>query len=322
MAPIEKTRICQIALSVEDLVRSREFYEQLLGMKYANTTDAFRGKTAEAVQGVPGVSSEVVWMIDDRDFMQVELFKFLTPKTRPVARTRSPWDIGYSRVAFEVNDVASFHSECSQKDIGGLSPLVAIGDASYFTMQDPTGILLEIGPAKDPLPDWLKGRPCGIALTVPDLTVALQSFHNTLGFGKLSDAPPDKGVLWGEADAEKTMVLLDGGTLWVELSQYATPASNPWPEGYRITDLGIVNVAVGFRDVAKVKDTYRRTVDAGFAPNCAPKCSPFGGCTYVNDPQGFSVEIMAITRMLDGAFGFRPANRFDRMLGRILMKLS
>ena len=95
-------------------------------------------------------------------------------------------------------------------------------------------------------------------------------------------------------------------TLWVEISRYETPDPKPWPDGYRISDIGIVNIAVGNRDVQWVKNMYHRALSGGFAPNCEPRCNPgFGGCTYVNDPQGFSVEIMAVARWLEGRPGIR-----------------
>ena len=322
MNDMTSSRICQIALSIEDKEASRDFYENTLGMRYANWTDGFKGKTAEMVQGVPGVSSECVWMIDDREMMQVELFKFLTPETRPAAKTRKPWDIGYSRVAFEVNDVKAFHRKCLNSGVDSLGPICTVDGENYFAMKDPTGILLEIGRAKQKLPNWLGARPCGIALTVPDLDAAMKSFHDTIGFGKISGKPADKGVLWDEKESDKQTVLLDGGTLWVELSQYTTPSSAPWPDGYRITDLGVVNIAVGYRDFQGVKDLYERTLKAGFTPNCEPQGSSLGGCTYVNDPRGFSFEIMAVKKIMDGAFGFKPANRFDRILGWIITKLT
>lgn len=319
----KKTRICQIAVSVEDLEASRDFYGRVMGMRYASQTAAFKGKTAEAVQGIPNVSSRVVWMIDDREYMQLELFKFLTPPTRPYASRRQPRDIGYSRVAFEVNDVRGFHRDCRNMGIETISPLVAIDGRHYFSMKDPSGILLEVGPARVPLPDSIRARPCGIALSVPDLQVAMESFRYTIGFELADGDPVDKGALWGETDVDKQMVLLNADTLWVEISRYKRPNPKPWPNGYRISDIGIVNIAIGHRDVKWVKDMYDRSLSGGFKPNCEPRCTPgFGGCTYVNDPQGFSVEIMAVSRWLDGAFGFRPATGCDRMLAWTLAKIS
>lgn len=317
------TRISQIALSVSDREASRNFYGRVMGLRYANQTDSFKGKAAEAVQGIPGVSSLVAWMIDDRDFMQLELFQFLTPETRPFAHTRRPWDVGYSRVAFEVNDVAAFHQECKTEAVSRLSPIVEIAGRPYFSMADPNGILLEIGQAENRLPEGLKTRACGIALTVPDMQSALVNFRDTLGFEMLDRNPVDKGMLWGEKEAEKKIRLLNGDTLWVEISAYETPESKPWPEGYRISDVGIVNIAVGFRDIKGIRAMYQRAVSGGYTPNCEPRCTPgFGGVTYVNDTQGFSVEIMALYRWLDGALGFRAANRFDRMLAALLAKIS
>jgi hypothetical protein len=188
-------------------------------------------------------------------------------------------------------------------------------------MCDPDGILVEIEPASKPLPAHLKARHSGIALTAPDLPEALKNFQDALGFLDAS-APVDKGALWQEGKIAKELALLDGGTMWIEISAYAIPDSRPWPEGYQITDRGILNIAIGYRDNDSVVQMYRRAVDAGYRENCEPHCTPgCGAVTYVNDSQGFSVEIMSCAPWLDGVFGFKPAGWKDRLLAAIFAKL-
>jgi len=317
------SRIAQIALSVADIERSIRFYRDVIGLQYATRTDTFKGEKPEKIQGIPGVASLTAWFVDDRDLLQLELFQFLSPKTSDFAGTRNPWDVGYSRIGFEVNDVAAFHMHCLARQADKVSPLVEIAGRPGFTMRDPDGILIEIEAARKPLPGHLNARHSGIALTVLDLAEALSNFRDTLGFSAMAQPAIDKGMLWGEKDVEKEMALLDGVTMWIEINCYQRPESSPWPDGYCISDRGILNIAIGYRDNAKVKQLYRRTVEAGYRPNCAPECvSGWGGVTYVNDSQGFSVEIMSCYRWLDGVFGFRPAGRWDRLLAALIAKLA
>jgi len=319
----EKSRIAQVALSVTDLEKSIAFYRDVIGLQYATRTDTFKGEKPSRIQGLPGVSSLTAWLVDDRELMQLELFQFLAPETQPFASVRNPWDVGYSRIGFAVSNVGAFREHCLASHADTVSPLVEIAGRPGFTLRDPDGILIEIEQAQQPLPQPLKARHSGIALTVPDLKAGLRNFCDTLKFPNAGDAPVDKGKLWQEQDAAKELALLDGGTMWIEISRYRDPDSQPWPEGYRISDRGILNIAIGYRDNARVRQLYRRTLDAGYRPNCAPECVPgCGGVTYVNDSQGFSVEIMACYRWLDGVFGFRPASRWDRLLAALFAKLA
>ena len=319
----ERSRIAQIALSVADIEESLHFYRDVIGLQYATRTDTFKGEVAEKVQGVPGVASLTAWLVDDRELMQLELCQFLSPPTQPFAQNRKPWDIGYSRIAFEVNDVATFREECIASKVANVSPLVEIDGRPGFTMCDPDGILIEIEAATEPVPAGLKARHGGIALTVPDMDIALNNFRDSLGFKTAAAQATDKGALWQEQGAKKNMATLDGGTMWIEISAYRSPTSNPWPDGYKITDRGILNIAIGYRDNNSVKVLYEQAVAAGYRPNCEPRCVPgFGGVTYVNDSQGFSVEVMSCYRWLDGVFGFRPANWKDRLLAAVIAKLT
>jgi len=317
------SRIGQIALSVADIEESIRFYRDVIGLQYATRTDTFKGERPEKIQGIPGVASLTAWFVDDRDLLQLELFQFLSPRTMAFASDRNPRDVGYTRIAFEVDEVASFRDHCLINRADKVSQLYDIDGRPGFTLRDPDGILIEIEAAKVPLPDHLKARHSGIALTVPDLDEALHNFRDTLGFSAMAQAAADKGVLWREENADKRMVLLDGITMWIEISCYTKPGSLPWPDGYRISDRGILNIAIAYRDNDSVRRMYRRTVATGYRPNCAPECIPAcGGVTYVNDSQGFSVEIMSCYRWLDGVFGFRPASRWDRLLAALFAKLA
>jgi hypothetical protein len=74
--------------------------------------------------------------------------------------------------------------------------------------------------------------------------------------------------------------------------QYLSPGPQPWPEGYRISDQGILNIAFGARNRHDFFEVYRRCVAAGARPNCPPKHLPGAGVVYVNDAQGFSFELL------------------------------
>lgn len=313
------TRLNQVALSVRDRERSRQFYESAFGLVCVGETDAFEGEATEAVQGLPDVSSEVYWLMDDREFFQLELFQFERPVPRDHAGQREPWDIGYSRIAFEVADLETARANCEKAGATDIGATRRIGEREYFCAKDPDGILIEVGDAESPLAPGQVSRLVGVGVSVPDLELARQSFGEALGLPVIAGEPEDKGTLWGEEGADKEMLRLDGGTVWVEFSAYRSPVPRPRPADYRISDIGILNVAVGYRSSREMRAMYRRLVDAGYDPNAEPQgVRGLVQITYLNDPQGLSVELLMLHRMMDGVFGFRPARGLDRVLMRIL----
>lgn len=314
--------INQIAIIVEDGDASVRFYEQVFGLPRVGGT-IFKGKAAERVQALPDPLFVANWHTDDRPYFQLELFQYQRPGSRPFARLRQPWDIGYSRIALEVNDPASFHARCASQSLAGLSPIRDIDGRPHFALRDPSGVLLEVGPANRPVPPRLGARFAGVALSVPSLDTALASFHRAAGCPMRTAQVPDKGALWNEPPARKRMALLDGGTAWLEISEYSEPAPKPWPAGYRICDYGIMNIAFGFRTALEIRAAWQRMIDGGFRPH-GELVNSAGQVLvgYMDDPQGFNVEMLMVRPWLDGVMGFRAKTRTDEILSRIMMALA
>ena len=315
-------KLNQIALIVENSEASVAFYRDLFGTPRVGGT-RFKGKVPARVQGLPDPDFIANWQMDDREFFQLEMFEYQRPRSRAYARSRQPWDIGYSRVAMEVNDPAAFHARCRQRAVRGLSTLRSIDGRPHFVLLDPNGVLLEVGPASRPVPAPYGARFAGVALSVPSLEAALRSYRDAIGCPLLDAAPPDKGALWDEPAARKKMALLDAGPAWLEITEYADPAPRPWPEGYRICDYGIMNVAFGFRERAAIEAAYARMVGGGFRPN-SELANSAGQVmvAYLNDPQGFNVELLMVKPWLDGVMGFRQETRTDKVLKNIMMALA
>lgn len=314
--------ISQIAIVVEDSDASVRFYEQFLRIPRVGGT-IFKGKAAERVQALPDPYFVANWHMDDREFFQLELFQYDRPRSKPFARDRKPWDIGYSRVALEVNDPVALHSRCAGASMAGLTPIRDMSGKPYFALFDPSGVLLEVGPAARPVPSHIGARFAGVAMTVPDLQVALASFHAAAGCTMLESKALDKGALWDEPPARKRTVLLDGGTAWLEISEYSNPAPKPWPDGYRICDYGIMNVAFGFRQAAAIRAAWQRMIDGGFKPH-GQLVSSAGQVVvgYMDDPQGFNVELLMVRPWLDGVMGFRKKARTDEIINKVMMALA
>jgi len=88
--------------------------------------------------------------------------------------------------------------------------------------------------------------------------------------------------------------------------QYMDPPGRPWPPGYRVSDQGLLNIAFGFSDRAAFENAQRRCAEAGLRANAPPLRFGAWSVVYVNDEQGFSVELLHIEPWYEGRMGFRP----------------
>lgn len=306
MTVLPPARFNQVAISVSDRERSLAFYRDLFGLTHVGGT-SFSGKKTEQVQGMVGANSQCSWLMDDRPHFQFEIFEFACPQGRPFAATRQPHDVGYSRLIFSVPDLDVIAAASG-------SAIERLHGKRTLLLRDPDGILVHVIEAR-----IARAQLSGVALSVPDLQVALASFVEGCGCRPITGRPADWGSLWGEQDVDKVMARLDGSTISLEISEYLDPRPAPWPADYRLADIGILNVALGFNSGREIRQRLKAMVARGFKPN-APLVSAPGlfALTYSNDPQGFSVETLRVTPLAAGAFGFRKANLFDRGLMAIM----
>ena len=133
---------------------------------------------------------------------------------------------------------------------------------------------------------------------MPELVDAAAFFEAGIGLPVSTVAlhTPEHEALWGLAGATTESRLFDGGEVLIEVVQYLDPVGKPRPDDYRLSDQGILNIAFGARRKADFNAVYRRAEAFGAKPNCRPVHLPgAGSVVYVNDPHGFSVELLRTT---------------------------
>jgi catechol 2,3-dioxygenase-like lactoylglutathione lyase family enzyme len=306
----------QIAFSVIDLERTHAFYEDVLGFLPAGGTESFRGPGASLVQGLPDAASTCWWMVDQREFMQLEMFQFESPPVRPLPDDWRPCDIGYTAVGLHLNDLDDALKRLEEAGTQPLTPVGGRAGARRVCVRDTEGVLLELM-EDDPCPPGASPRlrpqvpvvARSVTASVPDLEKARRFWVEALGLSEARDVTlhgPEHEALWGLAGAQRDTLLLQAGEFLIELVQYSEPCGRPWPEGYRISDQGILNVALGFREMKEFREVYERVIDRGYTSNFEPVEFGEGGVVYCNDDQGFSVELMCAPPALDEAIGFVP----------------
>jgi len=290
----------QIALNVYDL-GVRDWYARKFGFVYAGATDMFFGPTATRVQGIPRVAERCKWLIDGKAEFQLEFFKFLSPRSKPRRADARLSDVGYQMMGIYVRDFDAAIERLLNFGSRVVGPLGARGDRRAC-VRDPEGNLVELF-ERDPL----SGRAPALArpelpATVRTLTVSvphLDRFKKALvEVFDLEEAEgpalhsPEHEALWDLEGASRRSALLRASGALIELVQYETPKPRPWPDGYRICDQGFMNMAFVFRSAEEFDRYFARAIAAGFRANGKPLDAGVFKVMYVNDPEGFSIELL------------------------------
>jgi catechol 2,3-dioxygenase-like lactoylglutathione lyase family enzyme len=305
-------------LSCRNLRETQSWYADCFGYVPAGGFDSADYKDRqllEELQGIPGASFEVVWAVDQQELFQIEFFQYRSPEARPLPQDWRPSDIGYTTLGLYVKDFDATLRRLSNRGTRPLTQPLEVGGARRVCVRDPDGVLLEVmeadmrvaGASPRPRPD-LPSALRLVRASVPDLAQSIAYFVDTLGLRRNDPSlhGPEHELLWGLGGSRRRVELLSAGDFWLELAEYEDPRPAPWPNDYRISDLGILNIAFGTRDEA----TYLAAIDAvgsaGYRVNPGNDVGIVAG-TYTVDGQGFSVELLYVDPAADRHIGFEPA---------------
>ena len=262
-----------------DLRLTERWFREGLGFLPAGGSRlAMRSPLASRIQGLPKAASTCWWLVDRNEVFQLELFQFEKPLAKLMPADFRPCDIGYTRIGVWVAD---FDASLRRLEALGTSPLTpALGQrgARRVCVRSPDGVFVELMES-DPLSTESSStrRDCGVAvrsitLSVPDLQQTASFIEQGIGLREahVSLHTPEHEALWGLAGARTQSKTFVAGDVLVEVVQYLSPQGKPWPEGYRISDQGILNIAFGARNKRDHAEVYRRCIAAGARPNCQP----------------------------------------------------
>ena len=306
--------LCQIASSVTDLRRTHAWYRDALGFREAGGTNTFVGPIASMVQGLPRAASTCWWLVDRQDFFQLELFQFRSPKARELPVDWRPCDIGYTTIGIHVDELDPTLERLARAGTQPLAEPAGRSGARRVCVRDPEGVLVELR-EDDPRGPERRERPRpeigpavrSVTLSVADLERSLRTFRDVLGLtpGEALHRPEHE-ALWGLDGARAERAVLWAGDIAVELAGYQDPTGKPWPEGHRISDQGLLNVAFGFRDRREFKAAVAACREAGLRANGPVLRLGAWSVVYVNDDQGFSIELLHVAPWYERQMGFRP----------------
>jgi catechol 2,3-dioxygenase-like lactoylglutathione lyase family enzyme len=291
-------------------------------MKPSGEVPLVRGRMMDGLMGLSKVSMSNRFLVDDRNLIQLELNRFRSPKPRPRPEGWRPCDIGISRLAIKVSN---FENTFARLKGAGFNPLTSemnVESTRRVCIHDPDNMLVEIiesNPGE--LPEATVSRIAGIALSIPDIGRARQSYVETLGIRETQTFPPYREALWGLDGAQRDIIALDAEGCWIEVAQYTDPKPNPRPDDYLKSDLGLVHIGFRCGDRGDYDRTLKRAVDGGFERSERVLHFHIFKIAYLRDHQDFTVELFYVPRWLDRAFGFRPPLPPLRLMNKVLRKL-
>ena len=307
----------QIAFSVVDLRLTERWFREGFGLLPAGGSRALmRGPLAANVQGLPRAASTCWWLLGRNSWFQLELFQFERPMAKLMPADFRPCDIGYTRIGIWVDDYAATLEKLAGLGSQPLTAPQGERGTRRACVRNPDGVYVEIM-EDDPLPEFNRHGhvDCpsairSVTVSVPLMSDAAAFFETGIGLKPSTVAlhTAEHEALWGLAGATTDSRVFDGGEVLIEVVQYLDPVGKPRPDDYRVSDQGILNIAFGARRKSDFDAVFRRAETFGAQPNCRPVNLPrTGSVVYVNDPHGFSVEILRTKPGLsDWLFGFEP----------------
>jgi catechol 2,3-dioxygenase-like lactoylglutathione lyase family enzyme len=285
----------------------------------------FGGPPAAKVNGLPFPLFPGHWLMDGQDLFQLEFFRFLHPRPALRRPDESPADLGYRRVGFHVRDFDRALSRLGALGSRPVGPLLGDPGERRACLRDPEGNWVELMEA-DPLAGTAppKAHPAvpatlrSVTVSVPDLAEARDAWVEGVGLEPAGCGPLHESwheALWGLKDAACQRLVLDGGGVLLELVQYERPQGRPRPDGYRICDQGIMNIALVARDRDTFDRTFARWVERGLQPTTpTPLEAGIFRVMYFELPSGQNVELIYPRRWAFRLTGFAPARRALRRL--------
>jgi catechol 2,3-dioxygenase-like lactoylglutathione lyase family enzyme len=269
-------KLMQVALNTCDLAGSLAFYSEVFG--FANGGGQVGWGEVMRLQGLDRSDRFLLWwMIGRQQSVQFEMFHHSQPAQRPQPRDWSPVDHGWNRIGIGVPDFDGTLAALARWDVTPITAPVRMGPGRRIAIRDPfAGIIIEIIEETDELAPGLRRRHFDLdpfivyaAVSVADIDQARHFFGNIVGL-PLSDnndlhAPEDES-LWGLASVSRKSVVVDAGDIKIEVVEYCSPRGRPKADDHRISDQGMMNIALRSTERGRVQDVIDQAIADGSPP--------------------------------------------------------
>lgn len=316
--------ICQVAICGHNAARLRDWYRDAFGMVRSGKIVSAPPMPTDRIQGIsPNPAETVSWLVDRQDYFQLEFFQFHRPRSKPRPADWRPCDIGYNMMGIYAADFdKTYAGVAAHSDRPVPAPVGAPGDRRVC-VQDPEGNWIEIL-ERDPM-SLIEGADPAVVrpelptvtrfmrVSVPSLEQTRDAFIDAMGLSEVEDYSlhaPEHEALWGLEGAQTKTALLRARNFLVELVEYQSHDPRPRPQGYQICDQGFMNIALGYRTTGEFHRAFEHATKSGMTPNGKPVDIGIFRVMYVNDPLGFSVEMLNARKSLWSLSGFNPGEPY------------
>lgn len=298
--------LAQVALCTADIPRTARTLVEVLGFTDAGGKPRWGADAAQIQQLPTGDDTRCMmwWLVGRQEFVQVELFHHTSPVQRPRRPGWRPSDLGWVRFGVEVDDFDHTMRRLRAAGLSTLTAPVAQDGARRVCFREPgADAVVEVIEAE---PGDHPGPAIGsVTASVADLGIARRYFGGAFGLEEIEPIHrPGHEHLWGLDGARRRCAAFRAGTAVLEVVQYEEPAARPPAADALLSDQGIMNAAIGYRDRAELVRAHAAATAMGAAATTAvPELS---GSVYLRLADDLSFEQLLVPHGLDGVYGFAP----------------
>jgi catechol 2,3-dioxygenase-like lactoylglutathione lyase family enzyme len=306
--------IVQIVLGSDDLPFCKHFYTTVFGFAGAGERLIYSEHNGQ-VMGLGGWGgASVLYLVGRQELMQLEFWTHTTPRQRSLPADWQPNDIGFCRLGISVPDFNATLERLESLRVTTLTAPIKVNGLRRVCFRDPTvGIPVEIMEEGDALPGVrdryhvLKPAIVYAAVSVTDLDEALAYFGEVVGLvgERIELHSPEHEALWALPNATRKVAILRGGTTYLEIVEYETPAGRNRPLDDRLDRQGFKTVAVGYRDPVETEALFQRVKASGLNWTVDEPVSFIGG-NHVIGAVAHRMKTLSVPRELERRFGYSP----------------
>lgn len=311
---IPPPNILQIVLGSDNLPYAKHFWSSVLGFFPAGERLIYSRHNGEVMDLGEWGGATVLYMVGRQELLQLEFWTHTQPRQRPMAAEWAPTDLGFCRLGISVPDFDDVLERLVAFDVPTLTDPMMVAGGRRACFIDPTvGIPIEIMEDTSGLPGSrgyyhdLKPAVVYAAVSVADLDHAVAFFGDVVGLERtpavLHELADER--LWGVTAPRRQITTLRGGTTFLEIVQYETPASCPSRVEEVLDRQGFKTVAVGYRDPAETGRLFERVNAAGLSWTVTNPASFIGG-NHVVGAVAHHMKSLSVPRDLERSFGFAP----------------
>lgn len=300
--------VVQIGLNTCDLPATLRLYSEAFGFVNAGAQVAW-GDILQ-LQALPHDGRCIVWwLVGAQPFFQFEIFHHTSPAQRPKPQDWKPSDLGWTGFGIRVDNFDGSIRALARNGVEYQSNLDDGGARSYSFRDPYAAVLVEViertsGSAAQG-PEVLY-----VTRSVDNLATARDFYANVarLDLASLESVRDEtRATAWADGKVTREGFVVNTVGPRIEVVQF-TPQGDPKAADYRLSDQGIMNIALGSRSNARVAQIINAHLERRPGEVMLLR-APGLVATYLLD-RDIELEVLSAPPEFDEAIGFLPANPF------------